>query len=128
VLKDVSTGILERGLSAASLRHQALAANIANVNTPGYKRADIDFGRILQDARQPKGLSQTHPSHVGARNSGLDSHVVRDTSSMRADGNNVDIDVEMVRVAENSLYYAALVRQLSDRFSRMRFVITEGRR
>jgi len=111
---------LERGLDASSLRNTVLANNLANVDTPGFKRSDVSFEGILEDEAGKAG---------GPGNRGWKPEVVVDNhTSMRQDGNNVDIDAEMTNLAENSLYYEALVRQLSSQFAMLRSAITEGRR
>jgi flagellar basal-body rod protein FlgB len=130
VLRNTTMSMLERGLDASSLRHQLLANNVANVNTPGYKRADVDFSQALGSAIAIKSgtLSQTSASHLPGTSGPERMMVTRDNSSTRLDGNSVDIEAEMVHVAENSLYYSALAQQLSDRFVRLKLAITEGRR
>ena len=90
---------LERALSGASLRQQAIAQNIANVNTPGYRRQEVDFESALQAAwDQGSGsVERVHPS------------VETDTASvMRADGSSVDIDTEAAEQAKNGLQYEAV--------------------
>lgn len=129
MFREPIVDLLERGLDAASLRHQVLSNNVANVNTPGYKRIDIDFARMLAQAGWGKPrLLTTHPDHISRGESGTTALFKRDSSSLRSDGNNVDIEHEMVTIAQNSIYYAALARQLSEKFARLRSAITEGRR
>jgi len=121
--------LLERALDASSMRSWALSNNIANANTPGYKRLDVDFARALKDASQAgTALAATHANHLQARAGAGAPALVSQDSSMRVDGNSVDVEFEMVRAAENSIYFAALSRQLSDRLQRLRLAITEGRR
>lgn len=93
---------LEQALAGAQLRQRALANNIANANTPGFKRSDVDFQSSLKSALQaPDAKSRLHALTFEAKVDG--------SSSMRADGNNVDIDAEMARLTENSLQYQSLV-------------------
>jgi len=115
--KDVTTRILERSLQASSLRQQLLANNVANINTPGFKRSRVEFENQLAAALK----SAENPDAVEPK------VVVQTESSGRPDGNNVDIDQEMTQIAENQIWYAALTRQLSDHFSRLRMVIRDGR-
>jgi len=129
VLRTMTTDLIERGLDAASLRQQALSSNVANVNTPGYKRVDVSFARVLGDTLgSTTRLATTRRRHMQGAESRATPQVTRDSSSVRLDGNNVDVESEMVAVAQNSIYYAALARQLSDRFLRLRLAITEGRK
>ena len=130
--------LLGRGLEALALRQRLLAHNVANAETPGYKRYDVRFAELLaerlQEGRLP--LRRTDPAHLpGAAGSGASAAaapagaVYRETwTAMRNDGNNVDIDAEMARLAETAIHYQALVRQLSDRIALLRTVIHEGRR
>jgi flagellar basal-body rod protein FlgB len=94
---------LERAIQGASLRHQALAANIANVNTPGYRRQDVDFHSALQ-AAMPGGREAVAATEIGAE--------VDAAAPMRQDGNSVDIDNEAANLAENALEYEALAQVL----------------
>lgn len=97
-LFDTTQIALERALSGASLRNSVLASNLANINTPGYQRRDVDFHSALKSALD--GGSPEHTSFT----------VVSDRSAaMRADGNGVDADVEAANLAENGLEYQALV-------------------
>ncbi len=116
--KDITARLLERSLQASSLRQQVLANNIANMNTPGFKRARVEFERELAAAMG----SAENPDSV------MPKVIVETESTGRPDGNNVDIDQEMTQIAENQIWYAALTRQLSDHFSRLRMVIHDGRR
>lgn len=115
--KDITARVLERGLQASALRQQVLANNIANINTPGFKRARVEFESQLAAAMG----SAENPESVSPK------VVVESTTTGRPDGNNVDIDQEMTEIAENQIWYAALTRQISDHFSRLRMVIRDGR-
>lgn len=118
IAKDLAWRVLERGLEASSLRQRVLAHNVANINTPGFKRARVEFEDHLARAV----AAQQDPDAV-------QPEVVVETQSLgRPDGNNVDIELEMAQLAENQIWYAALTRQLSDHFARLRTVIHDGRR
>ncbi|HHW19419.1 MAG TPA: flagellar basal body rod protein FlgB [Firmicutes bacterium] len=122
------TTLLERALDGAWARHQVLANNVANSETPGYKRQELDFQTYLARALQP-GLRvvTTHPKHMaGVGREPL--YVTQDLSSITPDGNSVDIDREMAEVSTNALYYASVSKQLSSYFALLRKAITEGRR
>ena len=89
----------------SSARQSALANNVANANTPGYKRMDVDFHAVMQDALAD-GFSADE-----AADGGLDFTAKPDgTGATRADGGNVDADIEMASLAENSLEYQALAQ------------------
>ena len=91
---------LQRAIEGAGLRQQVLAQNIANANTPGYRRKDVDFHDALRTAMGEGGPAL---KDVGFS-------VQTDQSATRADGNGVDIDVESANLAENGLEYQALVQ------------------
>jgi len=87
----------------SSARQSALANNVANANTPGYRRMDVDFHGVMEQALADDAI----PDEDGA---GLEFTPKPDgTGPTRADGGNVDPDIEMASLAENSLEYQALV-------------------
>jgi flagellar basal-body rod protein FlgB len=91
---------LERAISGAALRQATLTGNIANANTPGYRRQDVDFHAALRGAMAggEEALERTSFS------------AEPDASALlRADGNGVDIDVESANLARNALEYDGLV-------------------
>jgi flagellar basal-body rod protein FlgB len=97
---------LERALAGSSRRQSAIASNIANVNTPGYRRQDVDFASALRTAwgGGSDAVEQLDPSPT------------TDASApMRADGNSVDIDTESAAEAKNGLTYQALTAVLKAR-------------
>ena len=97
---------LERAIQGSALRQEALAENIANVNTPGYKRQDVDFHSALQ-AAMPMGRDAVAATPFAAS--------VDDSAPMRPDGNSVDIDAESANLAQNALEYEALAQVLRAR-------------
>ncbi len=115
-LFDVTQVALERAMSGASLRHQALSNNLANINTPGFKRYDLDFKGVLANAleRDPSGVSLDRMQFKFERET---------NTSVRADGSNVDVEREVSALAENSLEYQALVSVSRARLQMLRQVI-----
>ena len=91
---------LERAISGASMRQGVLANNLANAETPGFRRMDVDF----HDA-----LSQAMESGEGAAIEATNFSAKQDQQTMRADGNGVDIDTESAAMAKNGLEYEALL-------------------
>jgi flagellar basal-body rod protein FlgB len=105
---------LERSLSGSSLRQQAIAQNIANVNTPGYRRQDVDFQTALSQAWDD-GKSKVE---------GVAPAIEADPSSvMRADGSSVDIDVEAAQQAKNGLQYEAVSSVMKTRIAILKSAI-----
>jgi flagellar basal-body rod protein FlgB len=126
--------ILSRAMDAAVLRQQVAADNIANVNTPGFRRRFVRFEEALARALRGRGVAgmRTHPKHfpIGAASvRDLQPQVVLDaTSAMRNDGNNVDIEREMAINAAAELQYAALTQVASARYRMLRSAISQGGR
>lgn len=123
--------VLEKALSASSLRQKTISNNIANVNTPKFKRSEVLFEDILQQkmsGTQQLDLAKTNEKHISTQSQALapTMRMVAD-NSFRTDGNNVDIDIEMANMAKNSIYYDALAQQLSRYFTTLKSVIKEGR-
>lgn len=128
-----STGVLEKSLDAALLRNEAVSQNIANVDTPGYKRKTVAFEEYLNDATagRIKGI-RSHPEHIplGQKNvEDIDMKIGVDggSNSMRLDGNNVDIEIEMAEMAKNTIRYNVMAQKISGEFSKIKSVINEGR-
>jgi flagellar basal-body rod protein FlgB len=108
---------LERALSGSSVRQQAIAQNLANVNTPGYRRQDVDFASALH-AAWDQGSQKVES---------VDPTVAVDQSAvMRADGSSVDIDTEAAAQAKNGLQYEAISAVMKSRTSILRSAIGIG--
>ncbi|MHC1746194.1 MAG: flagellar basal body rod protein FlgB [Negativicutes bacterium] len=125
--------VMEKALSASGLRNQVISNNIANVNTPGFKRSDVEFEGILAQALDNKNrlsLTSTNVQHLSGNGGTTGTTPTIHTSSentMRIDGNNVDIDAEMANIAKNTIYYNAIAHQLSRYFSNLKSAIREGK-
>ena len=126
--------ILQRGLSASWTRNAVIRNNLANVETPGFKASDVEFESLMARAFRDSGFTgtRTHPRHIeigGSTNPlSVSAEIVkRNATSMRMDGNNVDVDAENVKLAQNSLYYNTLIEKMNSEIRRLRMAITEGR-
>ncbi|MCX8093287.1 MAG: flagellar basal body rod protein FlgB [Candidatus Goldbacteria bacterium] len=130
--------VLEKSLNAASLQHQMISNNIANVDTPGFKRSEVVFQNKLAQVLGFKEanylpLKVTHKNHISIvpelTIDDINPEIVTKTeTSLRTDENNVDIDFEMAKMAENTAYYSSLAQLTSLKFKELISVITEGRR
>lgn len=136
ILSDPTIDLLEKGLQAASIRQAVIANNIANANTPGFKRSTVVFEEELKRATEAEERNRSLgaqapgsgglPAPMSAR---VAPRIIIDGStSVRNDGNNVDIEIENALMAENQIWYSALTRQISEHFARLRMAISEGRR
>lgn len=120
-MSDITYKLIKKSLDAGALRQKVLANNIANLNTRGFKRSDVVFEEALKEE-----LKKNNSLEKAAA---IEPVVVKDnTTSMREDGNNVDIDMEMSNVAANTILYNTLITQLNTRMSIMRHIISEGRK
>ena len=112
------TKLLSRLLAASELRARVLNANIANSNTPGYKRQVVDFEDLLREALV-KGSTASET---------LQPIVRADLETpARPDGNNVTLEAELNGLRENRLLYETYAAILANHFSLLDFAITGGR-
>lgn len=120
--------LVTKGLDAASLRHKVLSNNLANANTPGFRRSDVDFSNLFeQSVSMP--VRKTHPQHITISRRKISGiHIVQDTATaIRNDGSNVDADREMILLLENQLHYHAMADVITRNLGFLRLVIGEGR-
>ena len=120
--------ILDKAADAANLRNELLTNNIANVSTPNYKRKDLDCESVLQgELAGEKNLSKA-VKKANQNLETLDAQVYTDNASLsyRLDGNNVDINTEEARLAENQIKYQALVDLMNQEFARYNTVLSSG--
>lgn len=114
--------VLDKASDASWRRESLIANNIANVDTVGYKRQDINFESVLQ-----KEIGHSKFKSLDDRINSIDMNklnpsVYTDSSnySYRMDGNNVDIDSEQVELASEQIKYKTLAASISSEFSRMK--------
>lgn len=132
---DPTIGCLSKALDGLSVRQQVTSNNIANVDTPGFKGGEVSFETQLRRAlgQDKQGaLKVTHPAHfVSAEGAPQTADVVVTRSNdltLRNDGNNVDIEKEMAKLAETTILYSALSQQMSAKLALLKSIISEGRR
>ena len=135
ILNSSNFNYLPRAMTAATIRQEVIANNIANVNTPNYRKSAVEFEDLLARelyGEEPDGklkMARTHDKHLPFKP--FDFHaaptIVQDnTTIMRTDDNNVDIDIEMASMAKNQLYYNTIVTQLGGHVTRIKNAITSG--
>ncbi len=116
--------LLKKSMDASSYRGKVTSNNIANYNTPGYKRHYVTFEETLKDNLNNINMKLTKEKHINDGSEfGQVKEEVDDSTSMRTDGNNVDIDNEMVNNSANALMYNALVTQANNRLATTRYII-----
>lgn len=135
ILNTANFNYLPRAMTAATIRQEVIANNIANVNTPNYRKSVVNFEDLLAReiyGEEPDGRLQmvrTHEKHLPFKP--LDFHaeptIYQDnTTIMRVDNNNVDIDIEMASLAKNQLYYNAIATELNSHVTRLKNSITSN--
>jgi len=121
---DKVYNLIKKGLDASALRSKVSANNIANINTKGFKKSYVTFEESLKDNMDNMAMRTTKSKHIQDGSSYGDVKVNQDKStSMRQDGNNVDVDVEMANQAANNLMYNALITQANMKFAMEKYVL-----
>lgn len=117
--------VLDKAADAAWLRNDAISNNIANVDTPGYKRQDVAFESELQKAMGNNRFKSTDSKVADITSSELEARVYTDYAgfSYRLDGNNVDIENENVMLAENQIKYEGLLLSINQEFMNLQSVM-----
>ena len=115
ILFDPTVQGLAEAMTLHQKRHEVLVSNLANVETPGFRARELDFETALKEAftseeRPPEEIPETR--------------VVEDVSGpMRADGNTVDLDLQMAKLSANGGRYVALAKLLGHRIALLRQAI-----
>ena len=133
IMNSPTMDYMQRGLVAANLRQEVISNNIANVNTPKFKRSDVIFESLLakelglDDDKKKLKMVRTRDRHLPR--GPLDSRAVAriqldDSTTMRVDDNNVDIDAEMASLAKNQIYYNAMAKKIGGYIQGVKTVIT----
>ncbi len=118
--------VLDKAADAANSRNEIISNNIANVDTPNYKRKDVTFERYLEQALIGSEPLDERVADINTHLSDFGGMIYTDHSvlSYRLDGNNVDIDTENAYLAENQIRYDTLVSQIGKEFSRYKTVLS----
>jgi len=132
ILSNPMLNLILKGLDAVSLRQRTIAHNMANADTPRFKRSVVSFEEKLAAFLQKTNGEQTsRTSGKHFRISGTQSIEPEikkiSTGAQRQDGNNVNMDVELSQMMMNTIIYSALIQQTTDRLDSLRYVINEGR-
>ena len=122
---DKSFTVLQKILQAANMRQKVIASNIANADTPGYKAKDIKFGDFLDKELK---LLTTRPGHMKNKNNGgFNGRLVVEDNPSWGDANNVELNVEVAKMTENSLTHNAAIKILNSKIKMYRMAIKGGR-
>ncbi len=129
-LMDSTITGLEKTLDLRFRRNEAISSNIANAETPQYRATDLNFAGELDRAfgKSTDDMMQTNSKHLDVASNSA-AHLEEDYSgATKADGNNVDIDIQMGRLAYNSGGYGAATRMLRKKLGMIKLAIREGQR
>ncbi|MDR0137360.1 flagellar basal body rod protein FlgB [Metabacillus idriensis] len=118
---------LENAVNRSAVKQKVISQNIANVDTPNYKSKEITFKQSLDSEVSRLQATKTDQRHLSF-GSGQESYLIKSkaNTSYQANGNNVDVDREMSDLAENQIYYNALIDRLSSKFNSLKTVIRGG--
>lgn len=124
--QDLTLAAIAKALGLVSARQEAISANIANVNTPGYRRRDVDFAAQLREAFSQGGAGSKQERIAALE--GVKKNLLVDGSFFsRNDLGSVDIDREMAEEARTQMMYNSFARLASKRFRMYRMAIMDGR-
>lgn len=123
-----AAGVLKRALDVSYQRNRIISENLANVETPGYRARKVDFREAMINAEQSAGLdlSKRDAKHISPSVSATNVNVEMSDKPLRADGNNVDQEIEIVNLSENTIIYNTASEILSRKIKQLRFAIEEG--
>lgn len=119
---DKSATLLEKMLDVSSVKHKVIANNIANVNTPGYKKMEVSFADQLEKALNKDSMNKFDTLQPKIVISKEDS-----SETVRNDGNNVDMDKEVSSLVKNTLTYSIYTQLLAKKYEGIKSAI-EGSR
>ncbi len=120
---------LKKALDGSWTRNKVISNNIANVNTPGYKKKSVNFEEQLKRELSQKNsvsMMTTNDKHISTKTT---SHLYvkeHKNYSTRKDKNNVNIDKQMANMTKNNIMYNSLLKQVSYEFNEIKDVITGG--
>ncbi len=134
ITSDRTLRAAQFALDGLAMKQDLISNNLANIDTPGYLAQDADFQSALQRAIKPAGsksnlqpvsMQITHPGHITSLDRPDNVQITyRQGGSLRADGNDVDIDVEMSQMAETGIQYQAISQLVSKKLLLLKNIVT----
>jgi len=110
--------LCEKMLDYAALRHKVIANNVANINTPNFRRSDVEFAKELDRVLREKGMEG-----VGD----LRFRITKPNETpIRADGSNASVDKDMAVMAENAIRYQIYSQLIARQFRKIRDILREA--
>lgn len=129
IFEQTLTG-LNKAMDLSWRRGQVITSNIANAETPKYRATELEFGKELEKAFNTNAGEQvmrTHTTHMDIERNGSSRMVADLTGMTKADGNNVDIDLQMAALANNGSDFSNAVQLMKHKFGLYRASIRDGR-
>jgi flagellar basal-body rod protein FlgB len=128
LFSDPSYQVAKLALQGLAQRNEVIAQNIANVDTPGYRALEADFESTLRRAMQKDGnlpLKNTRENHMQGSETDFTRFIQisqKSGGTLRADGNNVDIDQELASQTETGLRYQAISQVVSKKLNLLKSI------
>ncbi|MEH7112342.1 flagellar basal body rod protein FlgB [Neobacillus niacini] len=119
-------GIMSRALDASSLRQKSISNNIANVNTPNFKSTKVSFEEMLQKEVKSQFIGhRSNAKHVliGETDQIPSPKLEQGNAVFQNSGNGVDLDYEMTKLSENTIWYQSLAYGLNEEFNLLKTAI-----
>ena len=124
---EQSLSVFSQALNLRTQRHQVLASNIANADTPNYKARDFGFETAMQNAMSGRSdvgrvdMARTSAGHIARSGAGGSADFkYRSETQSAVDGNTVDMDVERAQITENAMQYQVLTQLITNKFQGIR--------
>ena len=120
---------INKALDASWLRNEVIANNISNVDTPNFKSSKVEFEAELKKAMSSDTvqMKQTRSKHINISSSFEPQVVQNEDTTVRMDGNNVDMESEQLNMVKNTIYYNTMVQKISKEFGRLKVAINGGK-
>ncbi len=115
--------VLDKAADASWLRNDIIANNIANADTPGFKRKDVQFETYLKGAIAGTDTLDETVSNIDLNELNSTTYTDQANLSYRYDGNNVDVNTENVELAKNQIRYYTLADSMTHEFTRLKSVL-----
>jgi len=127
ISSDATYDLIKSGIEASDVRAKTIANNMANINTKDYKKFSVVFEENLkkEDDSSEFKLKRTNSAHFASSDSDSNNISIEQdkSTSMKSDGNNVDLDIEKVNQAANTLKYNALITKINEKFNDLKTVM-----
>lgn len=124
------TNFFGKALDASWLRNEVIANNISNIDTPNFKSSSVIFESTLKEALEGTriNMKKTNAKHINIRPNFAEPSVVQNNdTTMRMDGNNVDIENEQLNLLKNVIKYNTMIHKVSKELGMIRVAINEGK-